>query len=397
MRKKTSAFLIGVIVVFAVIGAYFITTTVADNIDDWMGDISIMSGQWKQDIKFTLADGRVENLNTMSLWHEDTQVTDVSITISARAYTPAGKDPWEDVEVDLAACSLGATYGDSVNTTTIWSDSRDQTGMVTGAVDGDWFVVMSESFDLESASDDTWESGDVLSFVLSGAINYRGSTGTESSDWKTIDSPGLADIYLSYVGKDIMLEWQDSIDWDGGTTTYDTDGDGVNDEIDNCPLTPNPDQIDTDGDGAGDACDTYDDGELRLVIEDATVNYGDTVDVNIYLYNAENIENIRVYSEILDTFFIECTGVSWDSSDFSQVTSGYNDVVGWFRGEASSPIGGNLNVCTFTYLGTNLGTSELSLDNTNLQILDGYGSPVYPILQNGVITVTTGAAGGSSG
>ena len=36
----------------------------------------------------------------------------------------------------------------------------------------------------------------------------------------------------------------------------DTDGDGVNDFADNCPLTPNPDQKDSDGDLIGDACDT---------------------------------------------------------------------------------------------------------------------------------------------
>jgi hypothetical protein len=36
----------------------------------------------------------------------------------------------------------------------------------------------------------------------------------------------------------------------------DTDDDGIPDDEDNCPDTPNPDQTDTDGDGRGDACDT---------------------------------------------------------------------------------------------------------------------------------------------
>ncbi|MBM4466915.1 MAG: hypothetical protein FJ014_15415 [Chloroflexi bacterium] len=35
----------------------------------------------------------------------------------------------------------------------------------------------------------------------------------------------------------------------------DSDGDGVYDGADNCPLVPNPNQTDTDGDGVGDACD----------------------------------------------------------------------------------------------------------------------------------------------
>jgi hypothetical protein len=36
----------------------------------------------------------------------------------------------------------------------------------------------------------------------------------------------------------------------------DTDGDGIQDGMDNCPLTPNPDQLDADSDGVGDVCDT---------------------------------------------------------------------------------------------------------------------------------------------
>jgi len=35
----------------------------------------------------------------------------------------------------------------------------------------------------------------------------------------------------------------------------DFDGDGVDDDVDNCPFTPNPGQGDSDGDGTRDVCD----------------------------------------------------------------------------------------------------------------------------------------------
>jgi Polysaccharide lyase/Thrombospondin type 3 repeat len=48
-------------------------------------------------------------------------------------------------------------------------------------------------------------------------------------------------------------------DRDGETTppsNPDTDGDGINNNVDNCPLVANPDQADTDNDGTGDLCET---------------------------------------------------------------------------------------------------------------------------------------------
>ncbi len=57
-------------------------------------------------------------------------------------------------------------------------------------------------------------------------------------------------------------------DGEGDACDADGDGDGVDDAVDNCPTTPNPIQADVDRDGAGDECDDDADGDgLDLAAE----------------------------------------------------------------------------------------------------------------------------------
>lgn len=76
----------------------------------------------------------------------------------------------------------------------------------------------------------------------------------------------------------------------------DSDGDGVADDVDNCPTVANPLQTDTDGDGVGDACDplTYGfSGFLRPVDNLPVVNSvraGQTVPVKFSLGGDQGLE-----------------------------------------------------------------------------------------------------------
>jgi hypothetical protein len=73
------------------------------------------------------------------------------------------------------------------------------------------------------------------------------------------------------ISPDVSLTVQ--IQWAGAP---DSDGDGIPDDIDNCPDTPNPDQSDLDGDGIGDTCDDFTDEVAAIQILATTV-----VDLNL--------------------------------------------------------------------------------------------------------------------
>jgi len=64
--------------------------------------------------------------------------------------------------------------------------------------------------------------------------------------------------YLNSTLRQLVRDW---IDAGAQNIATDTDGDGIEDDADNCSSLTNADQLDTDSDGSGNACDTDDDGD----------------------------------------------------------------------------------------------------------------------------------------
>ena len=81
--------------------------------------------------------------------------------------------------------------------------------------------------------------GEILVYCHSG---YRSNLASEF-----LDANGFLYVYDMQGG---FLAWQ----WET-TGCFDSDGDGVNDDLDNCPNNFNPSQRDSDDDGLGDICD----------------------------------------------------------------------------------------------------------------------------------------------
>ena len=77
--------------------------------------------------------------------------------------------------------------------------------------------------------------------------------------------------------------------------TIDEDGDGIADEVDNCPLHANANQLNTDGDAHGNACDSDDDGDGIADHDDDNPLVADndavTVTISLTLHNYGHINN----------------------------------------------------------------------------------------------------------
>ena len=82
--------------------------------------------------------------------------------------------------------------------------------------------------------------------------DYTGLDDGSGTGVHAIAGDGIGDTNLPYNSNGNIINGGDFLPL---VEVIDTDGDGIPDDLDNCPATPNADQADTDGDGIGDACD----------------------------------------------------------------------------------------------------------------------------------------------
>ncbi|MHC4616697.1 MAG: rhodanese-like domain-containing protein [Planctomycetota bacterium] len=114
------------------------------------------------------------------------------------------------------------------------SDYCDSVGHIPGALNYPW-----NSGILRARYEELPSDGAILVYCRTG---YRSNLAAEF-----LDSKGFLYVYDMSGG---ISAWQ----W-GKVSCIDSDGDRVNDDLDNCPATYNPSQTDSDGDGRGNTCD----------------------------------------------------------------------------------------------------------------------------------------------
>lgn len=130
--------------------------------------------------------------------------------------------------------------------------------------------------------------------------------------------------------------------------TTDSDGDGVGDALDNCPATPNANQLDRDGDGVGDACDNC----PSVVNPDQRDSDGDGVGDACEVADGLPIITPTLSGKLGDNgWYVSDVLLTWDVSSSTKVIKR--------RGCNARTVSGNRADLTYTCTATNeVGTAS---------------------------------------
>jgi hypothetical protein len=205
--------------------------------------VQAADGTWSQQAKLTAADGATDDVFGYSVSVSGGTAIigaygEGSYSGSAYVFVRAADGTWsqqakltaaDGVDFDVFGKSVSVSGGTAVIGAELDDDKGSSSGsayVFVRAADGTWSQ-QAKLTAADGAADDRFG----LSVAVSGGTAVIGAWGDDDKG----SMSGSAYVFSS--------------------TVTDTDGDGIDDATDNCPLVANPDQADTDGDGKGDACD----------------------------------------------------------------------------------------------------------------------------------------------
>lgn len=190
------------------------------------------------------------NSNQSLEWERLASISrDITFRLTVRDNDSRGGQTAVDEMVVTTDDSAGPFLVTSQNTPNIsWNGGTPQT--IT------WDVAGTDSGSINTTN------VNILIYDLNTDTFYTALSNTENDGTEQIIVPQIdvttARVFIEAVDNVFFAINNRNIDI---TATLDTDGDGISDGSDNCPLIANADQLDTDGDGVGDVCDTDDDGD----------------------------------------------------------------------------------------------------------------------------------------
>jgi len=224
MNKKLMVYAVAIIVI-AGAGYWYYTAQAGEGwIQPWNATGNL-DGEWKIDITLGFADGTEKTLksimdsNSLKVMHSDLEVIYVTFDISVKAMTPAGKEPYEECEIDITQLGLHSSIKKQQDLPIIpwFYEEYDFTGpnIIIDVDDGLYHLVASRTLDVDSIMDDAPQETYELFFFPQGNISYRGSGvgGIDPGDWKTAPAPdGVTTIFIVEYG-DVTVDWNTEVTW----------------------------------------------------------------------------------------------------------------------------------------------------------------------------------------
>jgi uncharacterized protein YkwD len=133
---------------------------------------------------------------------------------------------------------------------------------VDGQSSSTFSVVAGQAYSVYFVPRDANDRLNGYSYSYSGGMSVdAGFIDSNTINVTVTGSIGQQATFNFYNGQQLVLTLAASDTAMDNTVPSDTDTDGLNDDVDNCPDAANGDQLDTDGDGQGDACDNDDDND----------------------------------------------------------------------------------------------------------------------------------------
>ena len=174
-----------------------------------------------------------------------------------------------------ASCSVTSVASGGNSTCTATADAGYQFNSWTGACAGQGAVCSLTNITSDKTSAATFSLVPVVTYYSVSAT--AGAGGSASCSATTVASGGSSTCAATADAEYRFDRWGGACDGQGATCSLtnitsdqtsaasfeplDSDGDGITNSSDNCPLMSNADQLDTDGDGIGDVCDGDLDGD----------------------------------------------------------------------------------------------------------------------------------------
>jgi len=222
-----------------------------------------------------------------------------------------------------SSVSLTANPGDTVSTSgQIVVDCQgskhltDNANLIFSDNSGPGGTSLPSGYTVASASTtvpDSWcDSGGITRFTLTSAISFTAPSTPDTYSYVVKWNPttltcDASPCLTSTLVMNIALEVQQ--------VTNDSDGDGIADDVDNCPLIANPLQEDADGDTLGDVCDSNSYAPaVETAAADADGNEGDTLSTSGAFSDADGNDTLEITKTSGDGTVIDNGDGTWSWS-----------------------------------------------------------------------------------